>query len=100
LVKYCDEHVLGAPGSGQINWTGYYTTDAPEKVVAHYLEALGSRNHEKSSDGRNIWRFPVDRPERVLEVTPRGGPAPSGNCRPIPATARALVIISMLTRPY
>src|SRR5262245_47796969 len=97
-VQYCSETVHGAPGSPSIVWTGHYAREAPETVVAHYLKVLGSKNHE-TGKGQDVWRFPVDKPVQVLSVTTRDGPAPVGqNCRSIPATARALVIISFSTR--
>ena len=97
-VKYCDEHVLGAPGSGQINWTGYHTTDPVEKVVSFYLKKYGSGNHEKLDD-EDIWRFPPAKPDRVLSVgTPKSAPH-SNLCKPVPTTARAVVVISTVTRP-
>ena len=98
-VKYCEDHVLGPPGGPQINWTGYYTGDPLEKVRAHYLKVAGSRNHEKLSGTIDIWRFPADRPEYVLEVRHPKDPLPGGNCLPIPAKAGALVIISRIFRP-
>lgn len=97
-AKYCDEHVLGAPGSGQINWTGYHTADPPEKVVAFYLEQHGPDSHERLDDS-DIWRFPPDKPQSVLTVTTPKGVPHSNLCKPIPGTARTAVIISRIFRP-
>lgn len=104
LVQFCTEHVVGAPqpngkASPHINWTGYYSTDPPDKVVGHYMKTLGSENHRKEGDD-DTWRFPLDKPVRVLSVTNAKGTFPlGGGCTPPPGSARAVVIVSMMTRP-
>ena len=102
-TKFCSEHVAGARGATgkpgpHINWTGYFSTDPPEKVVSHYMRLLGSTNHAKEGD-QDVWRFPLDVPERVLSVTHEKGVFPRGQCSPPPPSARAIVIVSMTTRP-
>ena len=101
--EFCSEHVILAPegagkAGGHINWTGYYSVDPPEKVVLHYTKILGSKNHRRESNG-DVWRFPLEKPERVLTVTPPGGTFPRGQCTPPPRSARAIVISSIMTRP-
>lgn len=97
-AKYCDEHVVGGPGGSQLNWTGYHTTDPVEKVVGFYMKLYGSGNHVRLND-EDVWRFPPEKPERVLSVAnPKDAP-PSNLCKPVPKTAQTVVIISTLTRP-
>ena len=96
-IAFCTEHIIGAPGSGHINWTGYYSVDPPEKVVSHYTKLLGSTNHQKEGDN-DVWRFPLEKPERVLSVTHPGGTFPRGQCKGPPRSARAIVISSMMAR--
>jgi hypothetical protein len=67
-------------------------------VVSHYTKMLGSRNYQKESN-EHIWRFPLDKPERVLTVTKAEGAFPPGQCSAPPGSARAIVIISMMARP-
>ena len=63
------------------------------------MKTLGSKNHEKDADG-DTWRYPLDKPARVLSVTRPQGTYPRGQqCRAPPASARAIVIISFMTRP-
>lgn len=101
-IKFCSQHIVGAfqgthPGE-HISWAGYYSVEPVEKVVRHYLQVLGAANHEKEDD-EDVWRFPVDVPERVLAVTGPQGAFPRAQCDEPPATARAIVIISTMTRP-
>ncbi len=102
-VQFCEQHITGAPGNDgkagpHINWTGYYSTNSLEAVVSHYMKALGSENHRKE-DGGSVWRFPQMNPERVLSVTTPRGSFPREGCKALPKSARAIVIISMMTRP-
>jgi len=96
-TAFCTEHVNGGP-NGHITWTGYYSSDSPEKVVLHYTKALGSENHRKER-GEDVWRFPLAKPERVLTVTQPGGAFPLGQCRRPPGSTRAIVILSTMARP-
>ena len=56
-----------------------------------------SGNHRKEGD-QDIWRFPADKPERVVTVTHAQGTFPRGQCSPPPGSARAIVIISAASR--
>ena len=67
-------------------------------MVGHYLKLYGSGNHEKLN-GEDIWRFKGDKLERLLSVTDPQKRPPGANCKPVPATARTVVILSMMTRP-
>jgi hypothetical protein len=103
-VRFCEQHTIGAPRndgtpSSHLDWTGYYSTDSLEAVVKHYMRTLGPENHERE-DGESIWRFPLTKPERVLTVTtPQGRPFPRDACKALPRGARAIVIISTMSRP-
>jgi len=100
---FCTEHIVGAPEKdgkpgAHISWTGYYSEDPIAKVVLHYTKTLGSENHRKERN-EDVWRFPLGKPEQVLTVTQPGGTFPQGQCARPPGSARAIVIISMMTRP-
>ena len=100
-IKHCSEHITGAPQRDgktgpHINWVGYYSKDPIEKVVAHYTRLLGPENYRKEGE-RDVWRFPLEKPERVVSVTPAGQPMPGSQCVPVPASAQAVVIISAMT---
>jgi len=101
-IVFCTEHVTGAPQGGKasahISWTGYYSLDSPASVIRYYMKALGTKNHVKEGD-ENVWRFPLAKPEQVLTVTRPGGPFPLGQCSRPPGSARAIVIMSTMTRP-
>jgi hypothetical protein len=102
-VKLCQEHVVGAPSKdgkpgAHINWISYYSIDAQERIVAHYIKVLGTSNHRRET-GEDIWRFPLDKPENVLTVAGPKDERPTGNCGPPPRSARAIIIISQMTRP-
>jgi hypothetical protein len=101
-VKLCQDHVVGAPSKdgkpgAHINWTSYHSIDAQETVVAYYLKVLGAGNHRRES-GEDIWRFPLDKPEHVLTVAGPKATRP-GQCSPPPPSARAIVVISHVSRP-
>jgi hypothetical protein len=96
-TAFCTEHITGSPDA-HISWTGYYSLDSPEKVVGHYTKMLGSENHRKERN-EDVWRFPFEKPERVLTVTHPGGAFPLGQCTRPPGSARAIVILSTMARP-
>jgi hypothetical protein len=102
-IAFCTQHITGAPeGDGKagphISWTGYYSVDSPRQVVRHYTKLLGAENH-RTEGKEDIWRFPFEKPERILTVTqPRDAFVP-GDCTRPPGSARAIVITSMMTRP-
>jgi hypothetical protein len=101
-IAFCTEHITGAPeGDGKpgahISWTGYYSADSPAKIVRHYSEILGSENHRKE-DKKDVWRFPLAKPERVLTVTQPGGAFLPGQCTRPPGSARTIVTSSVMTR--
>ncbi len=104
-VRFCGGHVSGAPQPGgtlgpHITWDSYYSTDPPPAVVDHYTNMLGSESHS-SDDGRDIWRFPLESPIRVLSVVPATsrGPWTGSDCDPAPDSARTIVLISLMARP-
>ena len=97
-VQLCAGHVTGAPAGPHIQWTAYYSRDAQEKVVAHYLKVLGSQNHSKETS-EDVWRFPADDPRTVLSVSPTPGTMPLSDCKALPAKALTVIMISTMSRP-
>ena len=102
-IELCSGHVTGAPDKNKkpgahILWTAYTTPDPPDQVVRHYTKALGSANHRREAQ-EDVWRFPTDKPERVLSITAVPGPLPVRECRRPPDEARTIVMMSTMTRP-
>ena len=98
--EICSEHVTGAPTADgtpgpHINWIAFSTTDPVEKVVEHYLAALGRENHSHER-GEDLWRFPREKPRRVLSVEPADSKGPWSHCS-VPAGAKAVVTMSSMT---
>jgi hypothetical protein len=100
--EFCREHIAGAPRGDQagahLSWTGFHSSDPPEKVVSHYMKTLGP-GHHRTVGSANVWRFPLDEPTVVVSVTHPEGGFPRGQCRPPPESARTIVIISTMGRP-
>lgn len=102
-TRLCSGHVTGAPGprgaGPHIEWTAFYSPDAPDTVVAWYEGRLASGFHRR--EGRqDIWRIPSDQPTAVLTVSAPVDAGPLTGCpeRP-PATARTMLVLSTMTRP-
>lgn len=103
LTQFCSGHVTGArtsAGAGShIGWTAYYSLDAPDTVVAWYKGRLPSGLHRREGK-EDIWRVPPDRPTSVLTVSAPGEPGPHTDCKErLPATARTIIVTSIMTRP-
>lgn len=102
-TRLCSGHVTGAPGpnaaGAHITWTAYYSLDPPETVVAWYQRRLASDLHRR--EGRqDVWRVPSRRPTAVLTVSAPGDAGSLTGCteRP-PATARTVLVLSIMARP-
>jgi hypothetical protein len=101
--RFCGGHVTGAPTSGvggpHIEWTAYYSLDAPDTVVAWYERRLASGLHRREG-GHDIWRVPSDQPTAVLNVSAPGDAGPLTGCTDHPpATARTVIVMSTMSRP-
>jgi hypothetical protein len=102
-TDFCTQFIVGAPTGDtpgpSIDWTAYYTADAPETVVAWYHGRLASGLHRR--EGReDIWRVPFDEPSAVLTVSTVADFTLAASCRARPpATARAVIVSSTMTRP-
>jgi len=102
-TRFCAGHVTGATagaGAGpHIEWTAYYTLDAPDTVVAWYGRWLNAGLHRR--EGRqDVWRVPFDRPTEVLNVSAPGDAGPLSGCTEHPpANAKAVIVRSTMTRP-
>ena len=102
-TRFCGGHVSGAAVGGKmgphIEWTAYYSLDAPDTVVAWYERRLASGLHRR--EGRqDVWRVPSDQPTAVLNVSAPGDAGPLTGCtdRP-PADARTVIVMSTMARP-
>jgi hypothetical protein len=100
--EFCAQHIAGAPGASgpgpHVTATSYASPDPPAAVVAHYKHALGRENHRR--EGReDVWRFPLDRPERVLTVTAVGDVPTHPQCQPPPDGTATVIVISTIARP-
>ena len=90
--EFCSEHIILAPegagkAGGHINWTGYIRWIRRRRWSFHYTKILGSKNHQKESNG-DVWRFPLETPERVPRVTHPDGYVSAGTVH-TPAAIRA-----------
>jgi hypothetical protein len=101
-TSFCSEHISGAPQNGKpgphITWTGYQSSDPPEKVVAFYHRELGTSTHSREGQ-EDIWRLPLDRPERTVSVTTVKDAVLVSRCKKPPSSARTVVVISTMARP-
>jgi hypothetical protein len=102
-TRFCAGHVTGATagaGAGpHIEWTAYYTLDAPDTVVAWYGRWLNAGLHRR--EGRqDLWRVPFDRPTALLDVSAPADAQRLTECTEHPpATARTVIVISSIARP-
>jgi hypothetical protein len=102
-TEFCGESIVGAPQpdgrpGAHITWTAYRSDDPPSKVVAYYLKRLGAKNRrrERSED---VWRFPLDSPDRVLSVSGPTGTFPWRKCGALPPAVQSVIMISTIARP-
>lgn len=98
----CGGHVTGAPqpdGSPgpHITWDAYTSRRGTSTVAAAYRKSLGTQFH-RVNGACETWRFPLDKPVRVLEVCPVSENGPWSQCEPIPADAKSIILISTMAR--
>jgi hypothetical protein len=102
-TRFCGGHVSGAAGGGatgpHVEWTAYYSLDAPDTVVAWYERRLASGLHRR--EGRqDVWRVPSDQPTEVLNISAPGDAGPLAGCMDHPpAAARTVIVMSTMARP-
>ena len=100
--SFCSQHITGAPQDGKpgphITWTGYYSPDPPDKVVAFYRRELGTDTH-RHEEREDVWRLPLDSPERTVSVTSVKQAMLPSDCKKPPSSARTVVSISAIARP-
>jgi hypothetical protein len=99
-LHLCSEHITGAPGPGgkpgpHIQWSAFWSSDSTEQVVEHYLSTLGRENHFQER-GEDLWRFPRDRPRRVLSIEPSTSSGPWSRCKAAPPSAKTVLVISTM----
>ena len=98
----CDGHVSGAmtpdrkPGP-HITWDAYYSQEIPTVLAKRYLDSLGQEAHSAEA-GCDTWRFPPDKPSRILEVCPVSAAGPWTECSKAPRQAASIILISSLAR--
>jgi hypothetical protein len=98
-LKHFTGEEVAASSHEYLRWDGFSTTDPVPQVVEYYTKALGKEGLELDKDGA-VWRFPADRPERVLDVRAVGAPGIHGSHRAeIPSDAKCVVIASRMSRP-
>ncbi len=101
-TRLCAGHVTGVgptpdtPGP-HITWETYTSAETPEALTASYFAAYGKGNHD-SFEGCHFWRFPADKPRRILEVCPPEPPGAWRDCDPPPAGTRSIVTLSTTTQ--
>jgi hypothetical protein len=99
----CDGHVSGVPSAdgkpgAHITWTAYSSREAPDVLTKRYLASFGSEGHAVVS-GCDIWRFPPDKPTRVIDVCPVSADNPTlDSCPAPPAEAKSIIMISSMAR--
>ena len=102
-TRFCGGHMSGAAAGGatgpHIEWTAYFSLDAPDTVVAWYERRVASGLHRR--EGRqDVWRVPSDQPTAVLNVSAPGDAGPLAGCTDHPpATARTVIVMSTMARP-
>ena len=101
-TQFCESHIIGAPVAGRpgpsINWTGYHTADSPDTVVAWYRRQVAEGLHRREGEA-DVWRTPVEQPTEVLSVTTVEDFPLAMSCTTLPpSTARAVIVMSTITR--
>lgn len=99
LTLVCSQSVMMAPTKGgELHWSLYASSIAPDVIAAWYGERLPAANLERNAGGW-IWRLPsAAAPRNVLSLY---APSHTGrpDCgKPPPADARALVNVSAIAR--
>lgn|GEM_PF-6432014 len=96
----CHGHVSGEsttkgkPGP-HIIWDAYSSREIPTALAKRYLDALGSESHSAEA-GCDIWRFPPEKPARILEVCPMSAQGPWAECSKAPRQAASIILISTI----
>jgi hypothetical protein len=101
-TSFCSQHITAAPQDGKpgphITRTAYHSSHPPEKVVGFYRRELGTDTH-RHEEREDIWRLPLDQPERTVTVTTVKQAVLGADCKTPPRSARTVVIISTIARP-
>ena len=102
-VVLCQGHVSGAPSTdgsspSHISWSAYTNPQDPAVLADFYANSFrASAEHLEAICA--IWRFPADKPTRVLQVCPIASKGPWSHCLPLPMSAKSIILISEMTRP-
>ena len=95
LMHLCQQRVyIAGQGSMHITWDAFASEVAPSVIIEYYNKLLGNDGFSNETDG-GTWRFPEEKPERVLSImsVEADGPHQSCNKNP-PANTRSIIIIS------
>lgn len=97
LTHLCQQRVyMAGQGTKHITWDAFASEAIPSVIIEYYNKLLGNAGFAPEIDG-GTWRFPEDKPERVLSIMPLHAEGPHWSCdRTPPATTRSIIIISTM----
>jgi len=95
LTHLCQQRVyMAGKGTRHITWDAFASEAAPSIIVEYYRECLGKDGFSPETHG-GTWRFPEEKPERVLSIMPVQADGPYRSCdRKPPESTRSIIIIS------
>jgi hypothetical protein len=97
LTHLCQQRVyMEGKGTKHITWDAFASEDAPSVIIEYYKKHLGNAGFSAEADG-GTWRFPEDKPERVLSIMFVEADGPHRSCKRNPPTnTRSIIIISKM----
>ena len=95
LTHLCQQRVyMAGKGTMHLTWDAFASEAAPSLLVEYYQKCLGKDGFSPETDG-GTWRFPEEKPERVLSIVPVQADGPHWSCdRKPPENTRSIIIIS------
>ncbi len=98
LERLCGQSIMGAPGSGEITFELYASSEPPEVLAAWYHGRI-PRERESRDGGHWTWRIPdPEAPRHVLTVYPKGAKGMPSCEGATPRGAKTLANFSSLTK--
>ncbi len=93
-TSFCEGRVYGKPPARHLSWEAFASKVGVAETAKVFLARLGSTNHEVSK-GVHRFRFPKDKPTRVLAIHPaqHRGPWVTAACA-APAGSKAVIMVS------
>jgi hypothetical protein len=87
---------MAGQGTKHITWDAFASEAAPSAIIEYYKKLLGNAGFSAETDG-GTWRFPEDKPERVLSIMFVEADGPHRSCKRLPpANTRGIIIISRM----